>query len=449
MTVPGDLHEDRVDQFVMVCRRDLAVVRQLTDIPEEQNPVAPLRRIDDIVVFHRMVERGEIGRRRRPGQTGHIGNRVQALAQRIKGTRVEIARPPLQDLDRVESVGFERLDQGIGKRFGAPRHAERAVLHVASGPSGNLSQFAWRQITELITVIFAAGRERHMIDIEIEPHSDGIGCNQEIDITGLIEFDLGIAGARTERAHHHGRAAALTAHQFGNRVDLVGRERHDGGTGRQSGDFFLSAIGEHRHARPRDHVEARDDPLQQPAHRRRPEQQRFLAAAQVQDPVGENMAPLQVTGQLHFVDGDKRGIRILRHCFNGTDPVARFRRQHFLFAGHQRHGVLAGAFDDLCINLPCQEPQRQADHAGFMAEHALDRQMGLARIRRSEHRRHGAVAVRPRSAGLRLGEARHSKHSNKRAGRGVYPPKVERQIPRSRRLATPFAAFGTKKPEPG
>jgi hypothetical protein len=64
-----------------------------------------------------------------------------------------------------------------------------------------------------------------VIDIEVEAHADRVGSDEEIDIAGLIERDLGIARAWRERAEHHGRTTALAADQLGNRVDLGRRRR--------------------------------------------------------------------------------------------------------------------------------------------------------------------------------------------------------------------------------
>jgi hypothetical protein len=63
-----------------------------------------------------------------------------------------------------------------------------------------------------------------MVDIEVEPHADGIGGDEILDVSRLVELDLGVAGARAERAHDHGGAAALAADQFGDGVDLVGEK---------------------------------------------------------------------------------------------------------------------------------------------------------------------------------------------------------------------------------
>jgi hypothetical protein len=63
-----------------------------------------------------------------------------------------------------------------------------------------------------------------MVDVHVEAHADGVGGHEVVDLAGLVQRDLGVAGARAERAHHHRRAAALAADQLGDGVDLVGRE---------------------------------------------------------------------------------------------------------------------------------------------------------------------------------------------------------------------------------
>ena len=61
-----------------------------------------------------------------------------------------------------------------------------------------------------------------------------------------------------------------------------------------------------------------------------------------------------------------------------------------LLAGDQRHLVRADLLADAGIDLARQQPQRQADDAALMRHHALDGEMRLAGIGRTEHRRHVA-----------------------------------------------------------
>ena len=121
------------------------------------------------------------------------------------------------------------------------------------------------------------------------------------------------------------------------------------------------------------------------AHGGRTEQQGFVAAAPVQDAIGEDMAALEIGRDLDFIDREKRHVEVARHRLDGRDPEPRLRRLDLLFAGDQRDGIRPDAVDDLVVDLARQQPQRQADHAGGMRQHALDREMRLAGIGRPEH----------------------------------------------------------------
>ena len=205
-----------------------------------------------------------------------------------------------------------------------------------------------------------------------------------------------------ERAEHDGGAAALAADQLGDGVDLVGREGDDRRAAGQAGELLLAGIGEMRQARPRHHRDALQQPLQNAAHGRGAEQQRLLPAAQMQDAVGEDVAALEIAGELHLVDGDEGGVGLARHRFHRADRIARARRHDLLLAGDQRDLVRADLLADAAVDLARQQPERQADHAALMRHHALDGEMRLAGVGRPEHGGHVAAREDQRLVGLRL-----------------------------------------------
>ena len=143
--------------------------------------------------------------------------------------------------------------------------------------------------------------------------------------------------------------------------------------------------------------------LDDAAHRCGAEEERLLAAAKVEDTVGKHMAALQIAGDLHLVDGDEGGVCLARHRLDGGHPVARLRREDLLLAGDERHLVGADARCDAPIDLARQEPERQADDAALVAEHAFDREVRLAGIGRAEHGGDVPGAPAPR-AGRRIHE---------------------------------------------
>ena len=67
-------------------------------------------------------------------------------------------------------------------------------------------------------------------------------------------------------------------------------------------------------------------------------------------------------------------------------------RLDLLLAGDERDAVHADPGGDLVVDLARKQPQRQADQPRVVAEHALDRQVRLARVGGPEHGRHVADA---------------------------------------------------------
>ena len=131
----------------------------------------------------------------------------------------------------------------------------------------------------------------------------------------------------------------LAADQFGDGVDLIGRERDDRGASRLARDLAVAGEFELRQPRPRDDGGARQQPLDDRAHGRSAQQQRLVAAAAMQDAVGEDMPAFEIGRDLDFIDGEERHVEIARHRLDGGDPEARVLRLDLLLAGDQRDAV--------------------------------------------------------------------------------------------------------------
>ena len=141
----------------------------------------------------------------------------------------------------------------------AARHAERAVVHVAAGAAGDLRQLGRRQVAMHLAVELARAGEGDMVDVQVEPHADGVGGDEKVDIARLIQRHLGVARARAQRTQHDGCTAALAPHQLGDGIDLGGGERDDRGARRQARDLLLARIGELRQPGPGDEIGAGDE----------------------------------------------------------------------------------------------------------------------------------------------------------------------------------------------
>ena len=170
------------------------------------------------------------------------GDDVEAGAQAVERAEIEFVVAPLHLADRLEIVALERDHQFLLERIGVAGDAERAVVHVAPGAAGDLAELRRRQRPCLVAVELAVVGERHVMHVEIEPHADGVGGDEKIDVAILVHVDLGIAGTGRERAHHHCSAAALAPDEFGDGVDLARRERDDRRARRLPRDLLAAGI---------------------------------------------------------------------------------------------------------------------------------------------------------------------------------------------------------------
>ena len=219
-----------------------------------------------------------------------------------------------------------------------------------------------------------------MVHIHVQAHTDGIGGDQEIDIARLVQRYLCVAGTGRQGPQHHGSATALAADDVGQGINLLRREADNGAAAGQAGELLRSRIGEVGEARPRVEPGLGHEFLDQAARAFAAQQQRLFLATRMQQPVGEDMAALWISAKLNLVDHQTGDADIQRHRFNGADPPARGLGNDLFLAGDQRHIVGSLEAHDAVIDLPRQQPQRQADHAGLVCQHPFDGEMGLAGV---------------------------------------------------------------------
>ena len=118
---------------------------------------------------------------------------------------------PLQLSDRQKTVLGDGVDHFIMKRPSLARHAEGAVVHMPPSTPRDLGQLVWLQRAHSAAIELGRRRKRDMVDVEVQPHADGIRGDQIIDIAVLIHLYLRVARARGQRAHHNGGPTLLAA----------------------------------------------------------------------------------------------------------------------------------------------------------------------------------------------------------------------------------------------
>ena len=285
--------------------RQPPVIRDLAGVPQPFHGVSAVGHVPHLAVAPGVIEHALVLGDRRAGQGLVPGRQRERDLQAAERGEIQLRIAPLQHFDAVEGVVLQRVDQLRLERRAASRGAEGAVARGAAGAAGDLRELRRVEPAELIAVIFAVGGEGDVIDVEIQPHADGVGGDEIIDVAVLEHLDLRIARARRQRAQHDGSAAMLPADQFGDGVDFIGRERDDRGASRLARDLAVAGEFELRQPWPGDDGGARQQPLDDRAHRRSPEQQRLVAAAAMQDAVGEDMPALEIGGDLDFIDGEE------------------------------------------------------------------------------------------------------------------------------------------------
>jgi hypothetical protein len=143
---------------------------------------------------------------------GRAGQRLQQQRQRAE---VEPGVAPLGGDDRLELVVDHAVDQVLVHLLAIAGDPEGAVAGVAPRAAGDLAHLLRVQPARAHAVELAQPREGHVVDVHVQAHADGVGGHQEVDLAGLVERHLGVAGAGAQGAHDHGRAAALAADQLG------------------------------------------------------------------------------------------------------------------------------------------------------------------------------------------------------------------------------------------
>ena len=298
-------------------------------------------------------------------------------------------------LDRVDFlVGEGEGFALVARRAHAGKRPEGAVALVAPGASGDLRHFRGGEPPLAPPVKLGERRESHVIEIEVQSHPDRIGGDDVIDLARLEQRDLLIAGLGRKRPHHHRRAAAEPSQRLGHGVDLLDREGDHGRALGQARQLAHPGMAERGKARAGGDLGLGD---QRPDHRLqggRAEDHRLLAAACVEQPVGEDVAALRVCAQLRLVNRDE-GVfaHRARHGLGGTEEIARLGRFDPFLAGDQRDLLVALYRAHPVIDLARQQAQREAHHAAGVPAHPLDRQVRLAGIGRPEHRAHAFIAI--------------------------------------------------------
>ena len=383
----GQVVEQGARHALVVVVGGLAEVRRLADVPQaEQGRAVGLAALDDVLVLGQGAQGALVQRLLRQRQAIALGRLVQRAQQSGQRTEVQPGVAPLGLGDRLEGVALDGLDQVLVDLLAVAGDAEGAVAGVAACATGDLADLLRIEPAGALAVELAQAREGHMVDVHVQAHADGVGGHQEVDLAGLVERDLGVAGAGAQAAHHDRRAAALAADQLGDRVDRVGGEGDDGAAAGQARQLLRACVGQVGEPLAPDDLGVRQQAAHQRGHGPCAQEHGLELAARMQQAVGEDVAALGIGAELDLVDGQELDLAGQRHGLDRADEIGRAGGDDLLLAGDQGHRGLAAQLDHPVVDLARQEAQRQADHARGVGQHALNGQMGLAGVGRPQNR---------------------------------------------------------------
>ena len=381
-----DEREHLLQQVRMLERRNLAEIRQLADVPQQPHvpaagkPRAHFRRGRDLAKRQQVV--GLAG----PCEQGIAAGLADRIDQRLDRSEFQIRIPPLKLPHRGEPVLHDGGRHAGLQRRSVAGHAERPVLEEPARAARDLRQLVRGQPPEFPAVELGEAGKRHMGNVEIEAHPDRVRRDEEIDIAVLEHFDLGVPGSGTQGAHDDRRPSPLAPYQLRDRVNVFHRKADYRRAGLHPGDLLRPRVGKVRQPAPALEGRVGDQLRNHVPHGVGSEEQRLRPPAGVQQPVRENVPAVGVSAELDLVHGKEVHGARGRHRFDRAYPVDRLRRHDALLARHQSDHRRAAHRAHLVEHLPGEQPQRQPDHPGRMAEHPLDGVQGLARVGRAQDR---------------------------------------------------------------
>ena len=153
---------------------------------------------------------------------------LQRLDQFANRGKPQLAISPFQMANPGKPTVFDSRRDLRLYGWRAAGNSESATVTEATGASGYLGQFIWHQVSDSATVELGQSGKGDVVDVQVEPHADGIGSNEAVDFAVLVHGDLGVSGPRTEGTHDDGCPSPPLPDAFGNVVNVLDRETDDG-----------------------------------------------------------------------------------------------------------------------------------------------------------------------------------------------------------------------------
>src|SRR5262245_34052071 len=140
-------------------RRNFPVVRNLAHVPQSLDGGAAGGQRADLLVTRSVLEHQYVLGDRRAGETRQLRRRRERGQERAERGEVELAIAPLEHLQRLEHMAFQRMCELGVERRAAAGGAESAVAGGTAGTAGDLGEFRRVEATELVAVELSIRRK--------------------------------------------------------------------------------------------------------------------------------------------------------------------------------------------------------------------------------------------------------------------------------------------------
>ena len=352
---PGQEFKDSGQEGEVFMVRRPAKVRHPADIPQQAHPLRAGQLFHNLRQAHQMFQRKHVIRIAGPAEPRVKRRRLQTADQPVRAAKVQVRIPPHQLADRIEPMRLNRRDLLLVKRPRLTGHAKCAILGMPPGPPGNLANLLRVQGPHPAPVKLGGRGEGDMLDIEVQPHPDGIGRHQIIHIAILIHRDLRVARPRAQRPHHHRTAAFGAPDQLRNRIDIFNRKPDNRRPFRHPAYLFRTCEGQSRKPLLPLELHSGNKSRNRRAHGVRPQKHRLQQPPCMEQAVGEHMPPFRVSAKLDLIDHDNIGANFQRHRLGRGHPIQGTFRNDPLLPGHQSHHRRPAQLDHPVINLARQQ----------------------------------------------------------------------------------------------
>ena len=190
------LQKHRAQKLEMVVELQLAIVRNLADLPEQADAASIPRVGHHLAVLPQPRQRVRVFGLVLKFQASGKGSLAQRRREGVHRAGVEIVAAPEDARLHRETMVFDGVADRSRQWRQWRQRGEATIVVVPSSPPCDLRQLGFVQLACLPAVELAQLGKRHAIHVHIEAHPDRVRRHQIVDFTSLVKSHLRVARPR-------------------------------------------------------------------------------------------------------------------------------------------------------------------------------------------------------------------------------------------------------------